>query len=511
MAGAALAVGAACAIAGTSLAVLSGPAFGTTPTFTPASKGIVWKACANGAECASLRLPVDWARPNGPKFGLALARRKAADPNARAGTMVFGPGGPGDSGVVRVIDGISRFSPEVRRRFDIVSFDPRGVGLSNPVTCSSALLARRPSPLMKSQADFNATLAYNQRLRDDCRARTGPLFDHADTLSMVHDLDAIRAALGDGRLTYHGSSYGTLLGEQYAETYPQRVRAMVLESVVDHSVRGARRFLELQGIAAQDAFDQFVAWCGRTEGCALHGREVRALFADLRAQAERGELLDNKNPGAKLPAVPLVHRVWKNLYGPEWAETANDLAALEKLNSPRAPSGTTPAHGLPQPPASGNATTTPAPVQGKAAKTEADPFAAIFCSDWGLPARDYREYASLTRTMAKVAPDLPYTRPLLAVAGCLGTPRPVSNPQHRLKVRGSAPILLTNGLHDPASGYAWATNVTRQLGRTGTLLTYAGSGHGSTFRGPCMVNATDRYLLTLTLPPRGARCPAVDE
>ncbi|GAA3838540.1 alpha/beta fold hydrolase [Streptomyces phyllanthi] len=139
---------------------------------------------------------------------------------------------------------ISLFSPEVRRRFDIVSFNPRGVGGSNPVACSGALLAERPSPELKRQADFDATVAYNRRLRADCRARTGPVFNHLDTAQTVRDLDALRAALGERKLTFHGSSYGTLLGAQYAETYPRRVRAMVLESVMDHSVPTTRDFLQ---------------------------------------------------------------------------------------------------------------------------------------------------------------------------------------------------------------------------------------------------------------------------
>ncbi|MGI5324052.1 alpha/beta fold hydrolase [Actinomadura nitritigenes] len=202
---------------------------GTATTSAGARTAIDWKACGDDgkAQCATLRLPVDWAHPDGPTFGLAIARRKALDPAARIGTLVFGPGGPGDSGVQRITTGMSRFSERLRQRFDIVSFDPRGIGASNPVTCSAALLAERPDPNIKSRKDFDATLAYNKRLRDDCRERTGPLYDHADTMSTVRDVDAIRAALGESKLSFHGSSYGTLLGAEYAETYPGRVRALV--------------------------------------------------------------------------------------------------------------------------------------------------------------------------------------------------------------------------------------------------------------------------------------------
>ncbi|MEU8310649.1 alpha/beta hydrolase [Actinomadura sp. NPDC048955] len=477
-------------LAGVALPATASPA----PPAPRAPSAIGWRACGDDgkAECATLRLPVDWSRPDGPTFGLAIARRKALDPGARVGTLVFGPGGPGDSGVQRVTrveSGIDRFSDRLRRRFDIVSFDPRGIGASNPVTCSADLLRAAPSPMIKSAAQFQATLDHNARVRADCRARTGPLYDHADTLSTVRDVDAIRAALGESKLTFHGSSYGTLLGEMYAETFPRRVRAMVLESVDDHSVPDARRFLTSELAAAQDSFEQFVAWCGRTQECALHGRDVRAVWRDLRARAARGELPDPSSPGAALPEFGLVLMAYKSFYGPDWAELASRLAALD-ASTPLKP-GSRPAA---------------APAAGE---TATDPFTAQFCSDWSLPVRDYGEYARLMRRTEKVAPDMTFARPVMAISACLGWPQPVRNPQHRLRVRGSAPILLSNAVHDPATPYAWAQNVARQLGPAGRLLTYEGAGHGSYNRGPCMQNAIDAYLTSLTLPQPATTCPAV--
>ncbi|MCZ9343057.1 alpha/beta hydrolase, partial [Streptomyces sp. TRM76130] len=161
----------------------------------------------------------------------------------------------------------------------------------------------------EDQADFEATLAYNARLRADCRARTGPVFDHLDTAQTVRDLDALRAALGERTLTFHGSSYGTLLGAQYAETYPRRVRAMVLESVMDHSVPNTRAFLRAQAVAAQDSFEEFVRWCDGATRCALHGRDVRAVWRDLLARAGRGELADPTQPDTALSSSDLVNRI----------------------------------------------------------------------------------------------------------------------------------------------------------------------------------------------------------
>ncbi|MGC9497692.1 alpha/beta hydrolase [Streptomyces sp. WG7] len=473
-------------IAGTAVAATVGfvaaPAVNAAP---PTAGALHWAPCDDpdhpGAECATLEVPVDWSRPHGPTFDLAVARRQATDPDARVGSLVFGPGGPGDSGVERVVGGISRFSPETRRRFDIVSFDPRGVGGSSPVTCSSDLLARRPSPVLASQADFDATLAYNKRLRADCRARTGPVFDHLDTAQTVQDLDALRAALGEDELTFHGSSYGTVLGAQYAETYPLRVRAMVLESVLDHSVSSTRGFLRSGAASAQDSFNEFGKWCTGNPACALHGHDVRAVWQEVLNRAERGELEDPAEPGTALSSADLVNKIaLRKFYNADYAELATAVADM----AASAPLSASPTSVSPLPPA-----------------------VPVFCADWHLPVRDHQEYASLVRMMKRTAPDLPHLLSIQMTVACLGGP--AANPQHRLSVRGAPPILVSNALHDPVTGYPWAVSVARQLGRSGALLTYEGRGHGSVTRGPCMERAVDAYLTGLTVPPRGTRCPAL--
>ncbi|MEV5348337.1 alpha/beta hydrolase [Streptomyces achromogenes] len=472
--------------AAATMAVITGLAAAPAVHASPSAEGALrWAPCDDpekpGAECATLSVPVDWNHPDGPGIDLAVARRKATDPGTRVGSMVFGPGGPGDSGVAMVVGRIGRFSPEVRRRFDIVGFDPRGVGGSNPVTCSGALLAKRPSPELRSQADFDATMAYNRRLRADCRARTGPVFDHLDTSQTVRDVDALRAALGERQLTFHGSSYGTLLGAQYAETYPRRVRAMVLESVMDHSVRTTRHFLRSEAATAEDSFQEFVKWCDGAADCALHGRDVRAVWQGLLARAGRGELADPAKPGTPLSSPDLVNKTaFRSFYQADYAGLAKAIAGME---------------------ASGPLPASPTSVAPLPAATP------VFCSDWHLPVRDYREYASLVAEMNTTAPDLPYLLPIHMAAACLGAP--TANPQHRLDVRGAPPILLSNALHDPATGHPWAVSVARQLGRSGVLLTYEGHGHGSVTSGPCMEEAVDSYLTDLTVPPPGTHCPAV--
>jgi pimeloyl-ACP methyl ester carboxylesterase len=251
--------------------------------------GVRWAPCEQDAtaQCGTVSVPVDWSRPRGARIDLALVRLPATDPAARIGSLVDVPGGPGDSGVDRVLSNRGRFVASLNRRFDIVGCDARGIGRSHPVLCSAELLATEPAPVPASQAEFEARVAFNKRLRADCRARTGPVFDHVDTLSGVHDLEAIRAVLGERTLTFRGRSYGTLLGQQYAERYPHRVRAMVLDSVTDHSL-GTEANLLTQAAHVQDAFDEFAGWCGRTAGCALRthvSNILRKLELPSRTQA----------------------------------------------------------------------------------------------------------------------------------------------------------------------------------------------------------------------------------
>ncbi|GIH97320.1 alpha/beta fold hydrolase [Planobispora siamensis] len=466
----------------------------------PVGGGITWSPCPEdpAVECGRLAVPVDWAAPGGPTVEIALARRKATDPAARIGAMLINPGGPGGSGVDFALAGAEYFSQEISRRFDIVGFDPRGVARSHPVVCSADLLARAPYPIMKSQADFDGWLAYNRQLREDCRARTGPLYDHVDTLSVVRDMDAVRAALGERRLTYYGRSYGTLMGQLYAETFPHRVRALALDSNMDHSL-GTRAFLDTESAAAQDSFDEFAAWCGREADCALHGRDLRAVWADLLTRAGRGEL---RFPGAPEDVPPLtqlglISIAFGGFYGPEWAQLAELLLALDTGTEP-------PAGVLPRP-----AVRSTEVSAGASAEVSAFP-PRVFCLDYHLPIRDYREYAAHLRRSAKIAPDMRYSPLAFSMtAFCLGQPAPIPNPQHPLRVRGAAPLLLGNALHDPATGYDWALGTARQLGRQAVLLTYEGWGHGVYNRSECTLGAFDGYLIGLTPPARGTRCPAV--
>lgn len=495
-----LAAGVVAAGAAPGVAAATGPR-GAVPT--PAQESIAWKPCPQDAtaECGTLRLPVDRTRPSGAEFGLAVARRKATDPDRRVGVLLVNPGGPGDSGVdYAVRRAPSTFSADILARFDIVGFDPRGVGGSRPVRCSKELWDRRPSAYPRDQTEFEQLAAFNRALREDCRRHSGPIFDHADTLSVVRDMDAIRRALGEKKINYFGHSYGTLMGEQYAEQYGDRIRAMALTANVDHSL-GTRDFLVSSAATAEDSFHQFVRWCDRSGSCALHGRDVTAVWDGLLARADRGEIHDPESPDHVLTANEIAFFAFKSFYGPDWDELATYVAGLDAQD---------PKERRPAPPRSHPRPRTSRTADLQTVTTEPLLF-AVLCQDWRFRPKDHREFAALTEAELTAAPHLRGSaRVHAAVAGCVGWPDRVNNPQHRLHITKAPRILMLHSLHDPANHYAWAVDVHRQTRRTTVLLPYEGAGHSVYGRTDCTRDAVDDYLTDLRIPSAGSRCaPAV--
>ncbi|MEU4740604.1 alpha/beta hydrolase [Actinosynnema sp. NPDC023658] len=470
----------------TALALVTGTTSVASAEAEPqGAAGIDWHPCPELAEveCGTLRLPIDWADPRGGEFDLAVARRRATDPAARIGVMIINPGGPGGSGVNAALRADGRFSTELQRHFDIIGFDPRGVARSQPVRCSYDLLVAQPSAYPTDRQGFDALAAYNRDLAADCRARSGPIYDHADTGAVVRDVDALRKALGERKINYYGVSYGTLIGQQYAERFGRNIRAMVIDSNMDHSL-GTWRFNETEAATAEDSFREFVAWCDRTESCALHGRDVAQVWDDLLARADRGEIVDPLEPDRAVSADEIIGNAFSAFYGPQWQPLSEWLVEL----------------------GAGKAV----PV-AFAPETADNPFPAVFCQDWAIRVKSYGEFSALVDRARRVAPHMRGSSlGHSAMAGCVGLPERVNNPQHHLRIEDAPKILMLNALHDPATGYEWAANAHRQSRDTTVLLTYEGWGHGVYPRSACTRDTTDDYLINLKTPRPGARCAAVE-
>jgi len=447
-----------------------------------------WKPCGEGNrfDCATVRVPLNYAKPKGPKIGIAVARLRARNPGARIGSLLINPGGPGGSGVRFTFNAETRFSAKLLERFDIVGFDPRGVGASNPVLCDAALLDRYPSTYPATRAEFDAFRAYNRELSTNCRANTGPLFDHVDTISAARDMDMIRAALGERKATFYGVSYGTQLFSQYLELFPGSVRAMTLDSNSEHSETSPLAMIRNYSREFEKAFRQFALWCRRTPGCALGDQDARVVLDELSRRAGRGELTDPDDPTRKLAPVDLTNRMFSELYRPRgWPAAAAWLAALQA-----------------QPPGVGGTRAAP--------PDQLVPFAyqTIVCQDWGWGKVTYPLVERIRRQSAAVAPHTGISPFWSDVIGCVDYQVKVRNPQRPLKVRGAPKILLTNSRYDVATAYFSARRMAAQI-PTSTLLTYDGVGHGDYWLSQCAQDAIDTYLVSLQTPPAGTHCAAV--
>lgn len=461
----------------------SGVLAGCTSESMP-NVSLSWRPCSENAEfdCGTVTVPVDWGQPEGETIEVAVVRDRADDPAKKVGTLVSLPGGPGSSGVDEILKG-GKFSAELRGRFDIVSIDPRGVKRSHPVQCDAGLVRYRPELIPELGGRIDEVHSYARDLAASCRQYTGALLDHLDAVSIARDVEAVRTALGVDQISTYSRSYGTMPAQAYAELFPKHLRAMLLDSVDDHSLDG-RAFLASEARAGKDTFTEFAAWCARDTQCALHGMAVDQVFGDLYAKAARGELRDPADATKPLGAFDLNAQIIQRLYRPEWSRLATDLRTLTDQPA-----------GSPLPPATAQPQGKPAPMPE-----------ITVCSDWNFDIANQDQWTRLWREQNDNSAPLRAHFAWGAGSLCSGWPIPPANPAHRPQIVDGPPVLIINSLHDPATPHEWAEGVARNTPNA-TLLTYAGWGHGIYDRSPCTTRAADQYLIDLTIPQ--TRCPAV--
>ncbi len=460
---------------------------GTIAPATAATPSIDWKPCPEsdvaGVDCGSIKVPLDWSKPNGEKITIGLARRKATGPGTRIGAVLLDPGGPGGSGV-DFVKFSQPLTTKVRARFDQVGFDPRGINTSSQLRCDADLssasdAAKHPT----SQAEFDKLARINRKLHDSCRANSGKLASHAGNLNTVRDMDAIRAALGEQKLTYVGYSYGSLMGQQYAELFPKRVRALVMDGNMDHSLRTAWEFMRTETAPIEEAFVEFAKWCEKTPQCALYGKNTKKFYGELRKKAKAGKLVDSE--GTPISFYDLAGMAFGTIDPPSWGELAKYFAALGA---------------------------------GKAVKAKRfagpivnDPYPSIWCNDWSYPVHNYKHYKALRTLLAVHFPNVQWSPYVDHALTCVGSGTKNTNPQQRLRVKGAPPLVMVGNVHDPATVYEWNQAAARQSGAR--LVTYEGWGHTAYGWGitSCVDNAVDAYLIDLKVPKRGLRCPAMEK
>ena len=453
------------------------------------STDIDWQPCPDlepgqVVDCATIEVPLDYSAPDGQTIEIGLARRQATDPERRIGTILMDPGGPGGSGVAAV----SAYNPltdDLAERFDVVGFDPRGVNTSTEVLCGAEEISEvERIGIPTDQESFEALEAANAALAADCRERTGPLFDHVDNLHTVEDMERIRLALGEGDLNYLGYSYGTLMGQQYAATYPEHVRSMVLDGNMDHSLKSAWEFMGTETAAVEENFISFAQWCESDRSCALYGEDVSEIYSDLKARARSGELTDPET-GAPLDFYGLFSYMWSVNSPSAWEDLGLLLEAIQEGQ------GLTSASLLEEPEPVGNL------------------YFPAWCQDWGIGIADFDEFTELTGKLAAEYPNVEWTYYNEAALTCVGSGIEHTNPRGELEVDDAPPLLFLGNLHDFATVYPWTEAVVEQSG--GHLITYEGYGH-TVYSGitDCVDGPVDAYFTDLTLPEEDLTCPNLD-
>jgi pimeloyl-ACP methyl ester carboxylesterase len=430
------------------------------------------------AQCGTLRVPADWSHPKGRKINVAVARRPADDPAHRIGTLFFNPGGPGDGGVKYVIAADTFFSDTLRARFDIVSVDPRGVGESTPITCGVPALTPEYTFFPRTQQEFDAMVVHNRAVARSCLRETGPLLLHADTVSVARDHEALRIALGVSKVSWLGLSYGTQLGAQYAQLYPKRTRAMVLDAVLDHSISDVLLTADA-ATTVEEAFNRFATWCDTAPDCALRGQNVAAVYDALvqRAQAHpipvegalrpvTGDDIRMNTPGYLLAKTPNV--IVGELSWPVFSQILK-----------RAVDGDASFFAFPPP--SG-------PTDNIFARL------ANHCGDYASDIHTFADMQQRIEMGRQLAPHLQGASEFWLGVICVGWPFEVANPVRRLDIRG-VPTLIVHANHDPSVSYQWAFELQTQI-RGSSVLTRVGDGHTSYYTSECAQLATDQFLLT---------------
>jgi pimeloyl-ACP methyl ester carboxylesterase len=486
-----------------SASVPAGPAVPATLAGYYAQR-LDWRPCGNGFECARLLVPFDYARPGGRRFSLPLIKLPAADPSKRIGALVVNPGGPGGSGVEYALGARSEFPAAVLARFDIVGFDPRGVGASEPaLTCMTGpqldkYLATDDMP--GNAAQLAQVVAQSKLYAARCAQNSAALLPYVGTRNAARDMDVLRAALGEPRLSFLGKSYGTYLGAWYAQLFPGRVRALVLDGAVDPDTPSLDEDLT-QAEGFQVAFRSFAAWCLAAAGCPLRSggaagpggaRSVDAAVARLESLIVRansaplanklgdGQLADGEMLLNGVAAALYSRSYWPDLKAGLTSGFAGDgtvLVQLANLLMERNPNGTY--------------------------SNLADADTSISCLDRPWP-RSLASWQASAEAAARVAPMFGVSI-VWGSLTCAYWPVP-AYPLPLIRAAGAPPIMVVGTLRDPATPYRWAQALASDLS-SGVLLGWNGDGHTAYGEGSrCVDTIVNDYLISLSVPRSGTVC-----
>lgn len=488
-----------------------GPA-GTVPDGLDEFYGqeLTWESCKDYAtgeydaeplsdkavQCTHLTVPLEYADPDGPTIRIGVLRKPATSTSERIGSLLVNPGGPGVSGLSTAATS-AKANEDLAARFDFVGFDPRGVGSSEPtiecLTDEETDAERADDSELDTSPDGTAE---NEQQAKDYAAKCAERTEHGEemlenigTRDVVKDMDVLRSALGDDKLSYIGYSYGTRIGSAYAEAFPENVRALVLDGAVDPTQSQIDSTVA-QGAGFQQAFDDFVAWCVKRDDCALGSDENAAQgnFQELiRPLAERpvdvgGRPLSFEDATTGVVQALYSQQLWENLntgLNELRQQEGRTLMFLADLYLER-------------------------DQEGKYTTTQ-DAFTAIHCVD-DPRVTDPNAIKDLNTRYKKAAPFLDDGNPpAVARDACAFWPVPETSEPHVPKVDGLPPVLVISTTNDPATPYQAGVALAKAL--KGGLLTYEATQHTIFLQGNgCVDGAGAKYLIDLQLPKEGTRC-----
>jgi pimeloyl-ACP methyl ester carboxylesterase len=470
------------------------PAAASTESAPPG--GLTWGPCEEGVdepfECATLTVPLDYAEPEGATIDLALIRYPA-EPAVREGAILLNPGGPGASGF-----GMAAAAPRLDvemglgGRFDIIGFDPRGVDRSGGIDCVDdaaidELLYSDDTP--DDDAEYVAAIAQQAAFGQACREVYGDTLRQYSTENTARDMDMIRAALGDDELSYLGVSYGTYLGGVYATLFPERVRAMALDSAFEPSGDSEFDQWSTQLVGFEQAFANWAAWCEESSDCAFNAMDVGArwdaLIAALDANPVKSDSGRPVNQAAMTTAT--VSAMYSEI---EWPALGKALADAEGGDGTLLLQMADDYNGR-----SADGTYESRRESGR----------VIRCAS-GIDPKMPADPAALLQELHRVAPRFARgydESDFYDLCGDLvgGDIEPIA-PSYS----GSAPVVVVGGLNDPATPFRWAEELAAEMGSNVSLLTFSGEGHGQVLFSSCVTDAEASVIRDLRVPAAGAVC-----
>ncbi|HKA93567.1 MAG TPA: alpha/beta hydrolase [Acidimicrobiia bacterium] len=457
-----------------------------------AAPKLQWDGCGGGSECAKLTVPLDYDHPdNGRTMKVALLRIRATDRKKRIGSLLLNPGGPGAPGTQFARDFASALPDELRERFDIIGFDPRGSGRTSPVRCESNLdgvFSADYSPdTPQERVDLDNRL---QQLAQSCEARSGNVLPYVSSESTVRDMDRIRQAVGDKTLTYVGYSYGTYLGTLYAKLFPTKVRALVLDGAIDPNLSALDIGAE-QAAGFEHSLDAFLAQCSQNRRCPFsNGGDAAGAYDRLAAQVDAQPI--SAGGGRTLGGGEFDLAIAQALYsGKEgYARLEQALAAGARGDGERLLALSDEYTGR---------------REDGSYDSSQPAFWAIGCRD-GPPVGGPDAYQAAEPQFRAAAPRVGIAL-LNAGLVCAYWPVPALPSIAPVQIDGTPPILVVGTTNDPATPLKWAQGLAREIS-SGVLLTAEGTQHTAfvTAFNQCVDDDVVRYLVDLRPPPDGTTC-----